>query len=280
MSNYVKSTNFAAKDALLTGNPNKVVKGTEIDTEFNSIVSAVASKADLNSPALTGVPTAPTAIQGTSTTQLATTAFVRTEIDALDLGTMSAQDADDVAITGGTITGITDLAVADGGTGQSTYTNGQLLIGNTAGGLSKNTLTAGTGMSITNGDGAITVTCTVVGNPGTVTSVDTGNGLSGGAITSSGTIVLAAPGSNTIGSYAFVLGLGGNIPTYSYAFGSNYTAGAGGGQLGIAHLYLSGGVLTVGGSYGNITGTWKWLGAGITGLASGENVVGIAVRVA
>ena len=46
MSNYVKSTNFAAKDSLLHGNPAKVVKGTEIDTEFTNIATAIATKAD------------------------------------------------------------------------------------------------------------------------------------------------------------------------------------------------------------------------------------------
>jgi hypothetical protein len=51
------------------------------------------------------------------------------------------------------------LNVASGGTGQSTYTNGQLLIGNTTGNtLGKATLTAGTGITITNGPSAITVT--------------------------------------------------------------------------------------------------------------------------
>jgi len=74
MSNYTKTTNFATKDNLSPGNPLKIVKGTEIDTEFNNIATAVATKTD-NSAA---------------------------------------------AITGGTITGITDLAVADGGTGAST----------------------------------------------------------------------------------------------------------------------------------------------------------------
>ena len=46
MSNYVKSTNFAAKDSLLHGNPSKIVKGTEIDTEFNNLATAIATKAD------------------------------------------------------------------------------------------------------------------------------------------------------------------------------------------------------------------------------------------
>jgi hypothetical protein len=74
VSNYTKSTNFATKDNLTPGDPLKVVRGTEIDTEFNNISTAIATKTD-NSAA---------------------------------------------AITGGTITGITDLAVADGGTGAST----------------------------------------------------------------------------------------------------------------------------------------------------------------
>jgi hypothetical protein len=51
----------------------------------------------------------------------------------------------------------TTIGTGYGGTGQTTYTGGQLLIGNTAGGLTKATLTAGTGVSITNGNGSITI---------------------------------------------------------------------------------------------------------------------------
>jgi len=76
MANYTKATNFTAKDGLPTGNSVKIIKGTEIDTEFTAISSAISSKADLNSPALTGTPTAPTATAATNTTQIATTAFV------------------------------------------------------------------------------------------------------------------------------------------------------------------------------------------------------------
>jgi len=76
MSNYTKTTNFASKDNLSPGNPLKIVKGTEIDTEFNNIQTAVGTKTDNAS----------------------------------------------AAITGGSITGITDLAIADGGTGASTAT--------------------------------------------------------------------------------------------------------------------------------------------------------------
>lgn len=58
MSNYVKSTNFAVKDGLVTGNPAKIIKGTEINTEFDNIASAITSKADANNAALTGSATA------------------------------------------------------------------------------------------------------------------------------------------------------------------------------------------------------------------------------
>lgn len=78
MSAYVKATNFATKDTLPTGDANKIVKGTEIDNEFNAIAGAISSKADTASPALTGTPTAPTATAGTNTTQIANCAFVLT----------------------------------------------------------------------------------------------------------------------------------------------------------------------------------------------------------
>lgn len=63
MSNYTKSTNFATKDALSSGNPLKIVKGTEIDTEFNNIQTAVATKVD-SSGAL-GTPTSGTLTNAT-----------------------------------------------------------------------------------------------------------------------------------------------------------------------------------------------------------------------
>ena len=83
MANYVKATNFTAKDSLPSGNSGKIIKGAEIDTEYTAIASAVASKADINSPAFTGTPTAPTASAGTNTTQIATTAFVTAALSAI-----------------------------------------------------------------------------------------------------------------------------------------------------------------------------------------------------
>jgi hypothetical protein len=58
MANYTKTTNFTAKDSLSTGNPLKIVRGAEHDTEYNNIATAIQTKADLASPALTGTATA------------------------------------------------------------------------------------------------------------------------------------------------------------------------------------------------------------------------------
>jgi len=82
--------------------------------------------------------------------------------------------ADNAPITGGvgiTVAGATvdldvPVTVAHGGTGQTSYTNGQVLIGNTSGGLSKTTLTAGSNVTITNGDGTITIAASVTPTTG------------------------------------------------------------------------------------------------------------------
>ena len=54
MSQYTKSTNFATKDNLSPGDPLKIVRGTEIDTEFNNISTAISTKTDNSAAAITG----------------------------------------------------------------------------------------------------------------------------------------------------------------------------------------------------------------------------------
>lgn len=54
MTDYIKTTNFAVKDTLVSGNPSKIVRGSEFDVEFNDIQVAVNSKADLTGAAFTG----------------------------------------------------------------------------------------------------------------------------------------------------------------------------------------------------------------------------------
>jgi hypothetical protein len=105
------------------------------------------------------------------------------------------------------------LAVNRGGTGQTSYANGELLIGNSTGStLTKATLTAGTGVSITNGAGSISIAAT---NNGTVTSVATsgavsGLTLTGGPITTTGTITLGgAINASTISTGVLAVANGG-----------------------------------------------------------------------
>lgn len=126
MADYTKSTNFAVKDSLASGDTNKKIRGSEIDTEYNNLATAVNSKANSASPTLTGTPLAPTASAGTNTTQLATTAFttaaVTTAVAAL--GTMSTQNSNAISITGGTVSGITgsinSVTVGTNGSGVKT----------------------------------------------------------------------------------------------------------------------------------------------------------------
>jgi hypothetical protein len=126
-----------------------------------------------------------TSVSGTGTVQGLTLSGTVTSSGSLTLGgSLSAVNL------ASQVTGT--LPVANGGTGQTSYTNGELLIGNTTGNtLTKATLTAGTGVSITNGAGSISIAAT---NNGTVTSVATGTGLTGGPITSTGTVSVATNG--------------------------------------------------------------------------------------
>lgn len=123
------------------------------------------------------------------------------------------------------------LAVNHGGTGQTSYTDGQLLIGNSTGNtLSKNTLTAGTGISISNGGGSITITNTSPSSGGTVTSVSGTGTVSGitltGTVTTSGSLTLG--GSLDLSSPPAI----GNTTPNSGKFTTlNATSGIGGGTF-------------------------------------------------
>lgn len=120
MSNYTKSTDFASKDSLPSGNSAKIVKGTEIDTEFNNIASAISTKADTASPAFSGTPTAPTASYPSNTTQIATTAYVTSAVTAMSSG-LSDPGANGMVVrtatsvtTARTITGSSTVTVTNG----------------------------------------------------------------------------------------------------------------------------------------------------------------------
>tara|TARA_R100000951_G_scaffold53218_1_gene44910 strand:+ start:568 stop:2196 length:1629 start_codon:yes stop_codon:yes gene_type:complete len=99
MSNYTKSTNFTAKDSLPSGDANKVIRGSEFDTEFNALATAVATKADLAGPTFTGTATF------ASLTATGTVNFNGATIS--DLGTITTANldggtADNIVIGGAT----------------------------------------------------------------------------------------------------------------------------------------------------------------------------------
>lgn len=159
------------------------------------------------------------------------TNVVMSTIQAADVPTLNQNTTG----TAANVTGV--VAVSNGGTGQNTYTDGQLLIGNSTGStLAKTTLTAGSGVTITNGAGSITIAATGLG--GTVTSV----GLSlpsifsvtGSPVTSSGTLtgalatqtanlVFAGPNTGVAAAPTFRSLVAADIPTLN----QNSTGSAG-----------------------------------------------------
>jgi len=98
MSNYTISVDWDGKDDLADSNTAKVISGDDFQTEFETVQTAVNSKANLNGDSsedfainngtvagtltVTGIPTIPTAATSTNTTQAASTAMVQAAIDA------------------------------------------------------------------------------------------------------------------------------------------------------------------------------------------------------
>ena len=113
---------------------------------------------------------------------------------------------------------------------------------------------AGT-VSVSGSTGAVTITGT--GGAGTVTSVATGNGLSGGTITSTGTLTVACPTFNTVGSYCF--GWIRQPSSGDVTSGANYAAGASANQ--INSFTQAQDCFFRGINVNNLSGTWKWMGA-------------------
>jgi len=77
MSDYTKATNFTLKDGLTTGDPQKIIKGSELDAEYVAISNAISSKANSDSPTFTGAVNSSQPPTGNSSSRVATTLFVQ-----------------------------------------------------------------------------------------------------------------------------------------------------------------------------------------------------------
>ena len=213
MTDYTKATNFASKDSLSSGNALKIVKGTEIDNEFNSISTAIATKADLASPTFTGTPTLPTGTTGItqsssdSSTKLATTAFVQAVLQTLypigSVYTNATSSTNPATLIGfGTWTAFGAGKVMVGlDSGDATFST----VGNTGG--SKDAITVSHTHTATSTDAGHTHP-TLAGGYGT-SSGGFGYGTQGGGVTGTGNASI----STTIAS-AGSSGTNANLPPY------------------------------------------------------------------
>ena len=195
MSDYTLAVAWSGKDALSDSDAGKVISGADFNSEFTTIRTALNSKADIASETLTGTPLAPTAAEGTNTTQIATTAFVKTAADALNAAaypvgaifTTTVAYADSAAVV-----------AAIGGTTWAAFGAGKVLVGLDSGDSDFDTVS------------------------------ETGGSKTASGTTGSHTLTTAEIPAHTH-TYSLESGTGGGPPTTGGGYGTGTTGSTGGG---------------------------------------------------
>jgi hypothetical protein len=202
-----------------------VLKNFEDGSSGDSVVVGGNLRVD-GTTTLVGTAVAPTPSSSDNSTKIATTAFVQTKVGTL--GTMASQNATAVAITGGTITGITDLTVADGGTGASSITANSVILGNGSSTLSGNLVAPSTSGNVLTSNGTTWTSATPAGSLGigqTWQNV-TGSRAFGSTYTNSTGNPIAVSVSGTAsgggnGSFVLILYVNGAEIGYSTVYAAN-----------------------------------------------------------
>jgi len=237
---------------VFTGIP--IAPTAAVATATTQIATTAFVQAQKSSPVFTGIPTAPTAVVATATTQIATTAFVGSALTIVvnNLGTMAAQNANNVSITGGSITGINALAVDVGGTGAAIPSAARTNLG--------------LGSISTQNAGNVTIAGGAISN----VTIDSPT------ITGIPTAPTAPPGTNTpqVATTAFVTNVAGSLGTMSSQNANavditgGTVAGAIVGAYPVGSIYMNASVAT-----NPVTllgfGSWVALGAGRMLLGNG-----------
>jgi hypothetical protein len=216
MMSQIRDVGDGIRDGTYTMTAPKITGGsiTGVALSGNTFTNPVITGGSINNTPI-GATTASTGAFSTLSATGATTFSGAVVMSgSVTANTFSSSGA---TITGGAISGITDLAVADGGTGASTLAANNVLLGNGTSALQ--TVAPSTSGNFLRSNGTTWVSEAVSVGAGTVTSVATGNGLSGGTITTTGTLVVACPTFNTVGSYSMW-----NNPSVPRTTGTNYSS--------------------------------------------------------
>jgi hypothetical protein len=226
MSDYTKTTDFAAKDALTTGNANKVVSGTELDDEFNNLSTAIATKFDNVSDVAAASEVAAGVVELATTTEVITGTDTSRAVTPAGVEAWSGQNA-------GMVQDISNLADPGADRLLGWDDSAGAVIGFTA---TTGAVLSGTSLTVDH-DAATNFVANEHINHSSV-DIIAGNGLTGGGdLTADRTLTIGTPGTITASSTNAV-----TSTSHTHAIGSGIvqTAPGTGGQITVSTSAASG----------------------------------------